>query len=72
MKPCGCEFCNDLRNIQPASYIGGGDKEFKEWIMKAREQKKFIWDLGDEFAVVDKCPKCEYEFAEEDYDSYCI
>lgn len=72
MKSCGCEFCNDLRNIEPASYIGGGDKEFKEWIDKAREEKKFILDLGDKFAIIDKCPKCGYEFTEEDYDIYAI
>ena len=72
MKPYGCDFCNDLRNIEPASYIGGGDEEFKKWIEKAREEKKFILDLGDEFAIVDKCPKCGYEFTEEDYDSYYI
>lgn len=72
MKPCGCEFCNDLRNIQPASYIDGGDETFKEWIEEARKQKKFILDLGDQFAVIDSCPKCDYKFTEEDYDSYCI
>ena len=22
------------------------------------------------FAIIDKCPECEYEFTEEDYDSY--
>ena len=70
MKECGCGFCTDLRNIEPAKYIGGGDEEFKEWIGKAREQKKFILDLGDKFAIVDECPMCGYKFTEEDYDSY--
>ena len=72
MKPYKCDFCNDLRNIQPASYIGGGSDEFKKWIEKARKEKKFILDLGDKFVIVDKCPKCGYEFTEEDYDSYKI
>jgi hypothetical protein len=27
-----CDFCNDLRNIEPASYLGSGDAEFQEWI----------------------------------------
>ena len=70
MKEYGCDFCTDLRNIEPAKYIGGGDNEFKEWIRKAREQKKFILDLEDEFVIVDKCPVCGYEFIEADYDSY--
>ena len=71
MKQCGCSFCNDLRNIEPANYISGGDEEFKEWIAQAREQKKFILDLGDnKFAIVDECPECGYKFTEEDYDSY--
>lgn len=70
MKEYGCDFCTDLRNIEPAKYIGGGDEEFKERISKAREQKKFILDLGDKFAIVDECPMCGYKFTEEDYDSY--
>ena len=69
-KMCGCEFCNDLRNIEPAKYIDSGDEEFKEWIKKAREQKKFVLELEDSFTIIDKCPECGYEFTEEDYDSY--
>ena len=38
MKPCGCEYCNDLRNIEPAKYISGGDKKFQEWINKAKAE----------------------------------
>lgn len=70
MKQSGCDFCNDLRNIQPAKFVGGGNKTFKEWITKTMEEKKFLVDLGDKFAIVDKCPMCGYEFTEEDYDSY--
>ena len=70
MKKCKCDFCTDLRNIEPAKYISGGSDEFKEWISKAKEQKKFILDLGDKFAIVDECPMCGYKFTEEDYDSY--
>jgi len=70
MKSYGCDFCNDLRNIEPASYISGGDEEFQKWINEAREQKKFILDLGDKFAIIDECPKCGYKFTEEDYDNY--
>lgn len=66
----GCDFCTDLRNIEPAKYIGGGDEEFEKWIAKAREKKKFILDTKDEFIVVDECPVCGYRFTEEDYDNY--
>ena len=68
----GCEFCRDLRNIQPASFIGGGDEEFRKWIEEARKHKKFILNLRDKFVVVDECPMCGYEFTEEDYDSYSV
>lgn len=52
----GCDFCNDLRNIEPAKYIGGGDEEFKKWIKEARKKKKFILDLSDRLVMIDKCP----------------
>ena len=70
MKIYGCKFCNDLRNIEPASDISGDDDNFKKWINKAIEKKKFILVLKDKFVIVDKCPKCGYGFTEEDYDSY--
>lgn len=70
MKSYGCVFCNDMRNIQPASYINSDDSEFRKWIGKARAKKKFILNLRDEFVVIDKCPQCGYEFTEEDYNSY--
>ena len=74
MKPCGCDFCNDLRNIEPAKYIGGGDEELKKFIGKAKEKKQFVYhypvDEGTMFEIVDKCPKCGHEFTEEDYDNY--
>ena len=74
MKPCGCDFCNDLRNIEPAKYIGGGDEELKEFIRTASGNKEFVYHYrvyeGTMFVVVDKCPVCGYEFTEEDYDSY--
>lgn len=70
MRPCGCAFCNDLRNIQPAKYLDGGDEEFQKRIKEARKHKKFILELSDKFVIVDECPKCGYKFTEEDYDSY--
>ena len=79
MKPCGCEYCNDLRFISPAKYIGVSnlpkDDETRIFVEEAAKNKKFIWDTFDEnddhiFVIVDKCPLCGYEFDEEDYDSY--
>lgn len=70
----GCPFCNDMRNIEPASYIGGGDDEFKNYIAKARENKQFIYHFYENgeswIGVIKKCPVCGYEFTKEDYDNY--
>ena len=74
MNSCCCDFCNDMRNIEPASYIGDGDDEFKAFIKNAKNNKKFVYhydvDEGTMFEVVDKCHMCGYKFTEEDYDSY--
>ncbi len=79
MKPCGCSFCNDLRYIEPAKYIVGGDDDFKEFIEKAKKNKRFIYNYYEEdddgksyhtFITIDECPKCGYVFTEEDYDWY--
>lgn len=71
----GCDFCNDLRNIEPANYIGGGDAEIQKFLNKAKEKKQFIYhyhnDAGEiVLMIVDKCPVCGYKFTEEDYDDY--
>lgn len=34
MKSCGCTFCNDLRNIEPAKYIGSDDEELQNFVKK--------------------------------------
>jgi hypothetical protein len=74
LKSCGCDFCNDLRNIEPAKYIGGGDKKTKEFLDKAKKEKRFIYHYNmygtTVMEITDKCPNCGYEFTEEDYDSY--
>jgi hypothetical protein len=70
MKQHGCDFCNDLRNVEPAKYVGGGDENFKKQIEHAKKQKKFLLDTGSEFIVIERCPVCGYKFTEEDYDSY--
>ena len=71
----GCDYCNDLRNIEPAKYIGGGNKKLKNFITKAHNNKKFISITRQRngvvfFEIVDKCPMCGHEFTEEDYDNY--
>ena len=79
MKPCGCEYCNDLRFISPAKYIGVSnlpkDDETRIFVEEAAKNKKFICDTFNKdgnhvLIIVDKCPVCGYEFNEEDYDSY--
>lgn len=79
MKPCGCKFCNDLRNIQPAKYIAlaneekrefNADDELRKFIDEAKENKKFLLFEKNKIFIVDKCPVCGYVFDEEDYDSY--
>lgn len=74
MKQCGCDFCNDLRNIEPAKYIGGGDDELQEFIRNACEKKRFIHHYpvedGTMFEIILECPACGYIFTSEDYDSY--
>lgn len=75
MKPCGCDFCNDLRYIEPASYVGCQDdagQELKDFINKAREEKKFLRHYDSGIGIIEKCPKCGYVFTEEDYDSYTL
>ena len=74
----GCDWCNDLRYIEPANFIGlsdDEDEEIKQILEDAIKNKKFITHFHDEegnfwFGGVDKCPVCGYEFTEEDYDSY--
>lgn len=68
-----CDFCTDLRNIEPAAYISCsyGDPE---WLIEAKKNKQFIMPYrknGEQyFVIVDKCPVCGHVFTEEDYDEY--
>lgn len=75
MKPCGCKWCNDLRNIEPAKYISIEDKEKGKIIEQLDKEKRFVRithneDLTWNLEVMIGCPKCGYIFTEEDYDSY--
>ena len=40
MKPCGYEWCNDLRNIEPAKYIGTMEDEKIEKIFEQFRKEK--------------------------------
>lgn len=71
-----CEWCSDLRNLQPAKYIGVKDEEARKWLEMQHEMKHFIYidDRSDPevvhmFAVL-QCPKCNHVFTTEDYDEY--
>lgn len=77
MESCRCDFCLDLRNVEPAKYIGceDTDEEFQKFINEAKEEKKFVchYPKNEEemvFGIIDKCPVCGYEFTEKDYDEY--
>ena len=39
MKRNGCDFCNDLRNVEPAKYIHSEDKGLQEFLEKADKNK---------------------------------
>ena len=62
-----CDFCSDLRNIEPAKDIDSTNEDFQKWILKAREKKKFILKTKEKFYIVDECPVCGYKFTDEDY-----
>ena len=70
----GCKFCNDSKNIIPASYVSvqREDMESKaaDFILHAKENKQFLLFAADNLFIIDKCPKCGYVFTEEDYNSY--
>ena len=46
MKSCGCEYCNDLRHISPAKYIGVDNlpkyDDARIFIEDAAKNKKII------------------------------
>ena len=71
----GCDYCNDLRCIEPAKYVWCDDEETQAQILEARDNKQFIGHfyedgLPSEDYIMIGCPECGYVFTEEDYDSY--
>lgn len=67
----GCDYCNDLRNIEPAKYVAvRGDDELEAAIQEARNNKQFILHDEDGIWLVEGCHVCGHIFTEEDYDSY--
>lgn len=68
---CGCDFCNDMRYIEPAGFISlVDDEEAEQFFKDAHKRKKFVLETEEAFYEVDECPRCGYKFTEEDYDSY--
>lgn len=67
-----CEWCEDLRNVQPARYIGTDEPELKAWLEQRDKEKQFVYIYHKEncFYVVTECPYCHHVFTAEDYDSY--
>ena len=74
MKYGGCNFCDDIRNIEPAKFIScdGTDKEQVKFLEMAKKEKKFLWFADKYVAIVDECPVCGYKFTEDDYDDYVL
>lgn len=71
-----CEWCSDLRNVEPAGYVGCGDPEARAWLKEQHKQKHFLtfkWVEGAEHPipfVILECPYCHHKFTEKDYDDY--
>ena len=45
-----CEWCKDLRNIEPACYIGTDDKELSDWL-NDQHQKNTSYTLTDQTQI---------------------
>lgn len=74
MIQCGCEFCNDIKNIKPAKYIDDVDVLCRKWIDEAKDKKKFIlyFSVIMPYVIINRCPKCGHIFTVEDYDNYDV
>ncbi len=71
----GCDWCNDLRNIEPAKYIDIYDEEAKQWLVEQDKLKHFIYiDRSNPETIhmiaLLECSRCGHVFTREDYDSY--
>lgn len=69
-----CEYCDDLRYIEPAKYIGCSGEE-PDWLITAKKEKKFLEAIYEDgylvgFNIIDKCPVCGRLLTEESYDDY--
>ena len=71
-----CKYCEDLRYIEPAKYIGMSGGDDPDWLKKAKQEKKFLEAVYDEhrhltgFYVVNECPICGQALTPELYDEY--
>lgn len=70
-----CEWCKDLRNVEPACYIGAKGPKLKAWLEEHHRLKHFICidysnpDVPCLFHI-QQCPVCHHVFTEEDYEEY--
>lgn len=72
-----CEWCNDLRNVEPAKYIGFAGGNDPDWLIDAKKRKAFLYfqkeaDGSTTWYELINCPYCgqQFEGNEELYDSY--
>lgn len=71
-----CEWCNDLRNAQPAKYISAADGADDDWLIEAKKRKAFLFCRKENGSTtwyeLFNCPYCGQQFKgnEELYDSY--
>lgn len=72
MNSCGCSWCSNVKNIQPAKYIDNLENEEDiKMFEKLKEEKAFVHFVSPTiFEVVKQCPKCGYMLSKKDYDSY--
>lgn len=71
-----CDWCEDLRHIEPAKYISFTGEDPK-WLVEAKERKAFLSFVKEDdgsttWYEIIKCPYCgqQFEGNEELYDKY--
>lgn len=71
-----CEWCSDLRNVEPAKYISACGED-PDWLVQAKKNKLFLsFERNDDgttsYYNILKCPYCglKFEGNTQLYDSY--
>ena len=64
-----CDFCDDLRNVEPARYISMSDGNDPDWLKEAKEKHWMLyhWYENDEYHFVHiwKCPYCGRDLSDD-------